>query len=241
MIYQFTLLADFVPHFLKECCSGNIKEMKNILSKIETSNQRLFVVNSKNSEGKSPLHISIINDNIDAVKFLIGEGAYVNTDLNTKKNRLDEFSPLSYACDHGNMEIIKLLLQEEAHADVHAASFAAEKGQLDACKLLLKKNPNVLNHKAFEGRTLLAIAARYGHKDIVQYLLEQQSLEINCKDDKGQTPLMLAVINNHISLVIILLERGADASIKDKDKSRAINYAKKEEIENMLKDHVHRT
>lgn len=215
--------------------------MKNILTKIKSRNQQLFVINSHDSEGKSPLQLSIINNNIDVVEFLIAEGAYINTDPNTNYSKLDELSPLSYACNHGNMEIIKLLLQKGANVDANAASFATENGKFDVLKLLLRKNPDALNKKSIKGRTLLAIAARYGHKDIVKYLLEQQSLKINSKDDRGQTALMLAVMNNHISIVRLLLENGADASMKDQAKKKAINYAELEEIESMLKDHVQRT
>merc|ERR1712136_323413 len=127
-----------VSDFLKEIKSGNIKEMENILNKIKIRNQQLFVINSHDSGGKSPLHLSIINNNIDVVEFLIDQGAYVNKDPNTNDSKLDELSPLSYACNNGNMEVINLLLQKGANVDVNAASFATENGKLDVVKLLLR-------------------------------------------------------------------------------------------------------
>ena len=210
--------------------------MKNILERIKNVNQRLFVMNSATKDGKSALQLCISYNHINAVKFLIEEGASIKTYSNQRNNQLAEFTPLEYACYNGDISLIELLLEKGACVDIKAASSAVEKGKLEVLQFLLDKNPVIVNHKGSDGRALIAVAARNDHLHIVRYLINK-GCDINCKDNYKQTPLILAVLHEHTLVVRLLLENNADTSIKDSKQKKAKNYANKEEIINILNDH----
>jgi hypothetical protein len=91
---------------------------------------------------------------------------------------------------------------------------AAEKGDLQQVKVLLKNNPALIFSKAIDGGTPLHPAATHGHKDVVKLLLETNS-EVNAKSNKGYTPLHCAALNGHEDVVKLLIHHKAVVNIKD--------------------------
>ena len=86
--------------------SNNLKKVKQILEK-DTS-----LINSFSKDGLSPLHIAIINSDINLVKLLLKYGANPNL-----PNKNSNHTPLNYAHLHKNSstkEIIKLLKEYNA-------------------------------------------------------------------------------------------------------------------------------
>ena len=67
-------------------------------------------VNSLSNLKSTPLHYAILGGNEDTVRYLVKEGARVNT-----QNVFLE-SVLHWACKEGNLNIIRFLLQHKAHA-----------------------------------------------------------------------------------------------------------------------------
>ena len=80
----------------------------------------------------------------------------------------------------------------------------------------------------------LAIAAQKGYSKIVDALLDLGA-NINGQSLKhGQTALMQAVAQGHTDIVKLLLENGADIDIKTHKGHTALNFAKNDEIKNLL-------
>lgn len=67
-------------------------------------------------------------------------------------------------------------------------SFAAEKGNLEAVKILLRHGA-IADSRVNDGRTPLWYAAGHGHEAVVQLLLATGNIDADSRDDNGRTPL----------------------------------------------------
>ncbi|XP_008782015.2 ankyrin repeat domain-containing protein 2A [Phoenix dactylifera] len=69
-------------------------------------------LNSKDSQGRTALHMASANGHLDIVEYLISNGADVNA-ANSEKN-----TPLHWACLNGHIEVVKTLIQNGASLSV---------------------------------------------------------------------------------------------------------------------------
>ena len=91
---------------------------------------------------------------------------------------------------------------------------AAQNGDMEKVKTLLKDNPDLVSSKDKWGRTPLHWAAFGGHKDVATLLLASKA-EVNAKAIAGRTPLHLAAGRGHKDVVELLLACKADVNAKD--------------------------
>lgn len=85
---------------------------------------------------------------------------------------------------------------------------AAKQGHLDMVKLLLERNPELLNFKMNDevfDFTVLSYAAKADKKDIVEYLL-QQGANASIPDGNRTLPLHWAAYNGNLDMVKLLLD-----------------------------------
>ncbi|GLA96992.1 hypothetical protein AtubIFM57143_004475 [Aspergillus tubingensis] len=92
-------------------------------------------------------------------------------------------------------------------------SLAAEHGQEDIVHMLLQRGASI-ETRNYDSQTPLSLAAANGHGRIVQMLLERGAAT-EPDNPNVQTPLSLAVENGHEDIVQMLLERGAEIETKD--------------------------
>ncbi|MFC1736976.1 ankyrin repeat domain-containing protein [Candidatus Hydrogenedentota bacterium] len=108
---------------------------------------------------------------------------------------------------------------------------AAEKGDIETVRKLLKRDPRSVNRLAlppprdsidrrlrqeykargicdFPEATPLHFAAAQGHKDIVEFLIENGA-DVNAKSEDGSTPLFIAVEMEQPEIAQLLFEQGA--------------------------------
>jgi len=127
------------------------------------------LINSKDSEGQTPLHCAIIGGKADMVRLLLARRADVEA-----RNKLDD-APLFIAARAGNAAIVHLLLASKANpkaADtigrtvLHHAAFG---GNVEVVEAVLdrKADPNVKDKR---GTTPLDIARFLDRRDVVQLL-----------------------------------------------------------------------
>jgi ankyrin repeat protein len=91
---------------------------------------------------------------------------------------------------------------------------AAEKGDLEKVKAMLKDHPNLVVSRIVNfGDTPLHAAAGKGHKDVVELLLAEGA-DVNVVDQNDQTPLHDTAGNGHKDAVELLLAKGADVNAK---------------------------
>ena len=105
--------------------------------------------------------------------------------------------PLHWACDRGNTEIAKLLI--EYGADVNAIGigtsplhWACHRGNTEMAKLLIEHGADV--NASEYGRTQLHRAIDMCEREIVKLLIEYGA-DVNAKDESGWTPLDIAKAN----------------------------------------------
>jgi hypothetical protein len=102
---------------------------------------------------------------------------------------------------------------------------AAESGDVDIVRKLIRDkgvNPNTV---AENGVTALMLAAYYGRSETARYLLGEKA-DINVKDRQGTTALMWAVLKGNRDMVNVLVKAGADLAARRNDGDTALDIAR---------------
>jgi ankyrin repeat protein len=134
-------------------------------------------VNILDGNGCTPLFTAAFNCLKDIVQLLLDAGADVNL-----ADKLGGRAPLLLAVQGRNIDIVELLLNVGAKADVNKAD----------------------NH----GNTPLISATLIGQKDIARLLLNAGA-DVNQADSNGKTPLYWASSHHHNDIVKLLQKHGA--------------------------------
>jgi ankyrin repeat protein len=184
-------------------------------------------LNSKSSNGQTPLSWAASRGQEAVVKLLVEKGA----ELETKSKDYGQ-TPLLYAASRGQEAVVKLLLEKGAELETKdkygqtPLSWAASRGREAVVKLLLEKSAE-LETKDNNSQTPLSWAAWNWHEAVVKLLLEK-SAELETKDKYGQTPLSWAASRRYNEAVVkLLLEKGAELETKDKYGQTPLSYAAK--------------
>ena len=90
---------------------------------------------------------------------------------------------------------------------------AADKGQLDIVKFLVKRGVDV-DAKTMDGVTSLMYASQNGDIEIMEYLISKGA-DVNATPFNNVTPLIGAVRTGHYEAAEMLLEAGAKVDAKD--------------------------
>ena len=183
---------DFEPNILKATYEGKLSSIRYIISE-GLSNVQFFAAHEdKNGNyfpGNTPLHIACKTGNMEIVKYLLKEGAEIDS------KDFASWTPLHFACQYSHLEITKYLIEEGAEVNccnnfgwtpLHIAS---EKGDLNLVEYLLDHRADI-NKQDMYGQTALHIAAR-NKIEIVKYLL-YQGADKTIKDNKHKTPYDIA-------------------------------------------------
>ncbi|ORX42663.1 ankyrin [Piromyces finnis] len=158
----------------------------------------------KNDYGRMSLHFvcGAEKENINLVKYLIED---IGLDINIQNK--DGCTPLHYACEQGNENIVKYLIEKGADTSI--------------------KNNN--------GRISLhcTCKAKRESVNIVKYLIEKRGLNINIKDNYRFTPIHYACYKGNENIVKYLIKNGVDPKIKNEDGRISLHFACGAEKENV--------
>ncbi|CAJ1953582.1 unnamed protein product [Cylindrotheca closterium] len=102
---------------------------------------------------------------------------------------------------------------------------ACENGHVDIISLLLNQNAELLKAKGQDGWTPLHTSCAHEQTDVTRVLLEDFSANANAQEERdGATPLHLATCNNKLEIVRLLLDHGdANAESKTNDDSTPLH------------------
>lgn len=175
-------------------------------------------------DGTTALHIASAYS-LELVKLLIEKGADVNATTTT--GDLQGATPLHIACEFGQTEIVKLLLENKAN--VNCRLYNGQPPLINACKsgvyeiveALLKHGADAKLTSA--GNTsALHVAVMTGSLEIVKLLLETS--DINLQNEEGNTALHIAYgVQNH-EIISELIKHNADTELKNKKGEKPIDY-----------------
>ena len=172
-------------------------------------------------KGSDPL-ISAIEEqkDISLIRKLIAEGADINV-----------VTKICYNFDDvRNTEAIKSLYNEEGFTPLH---YAADVGNSDVIELLLKHGANI-NVTSKCGKRALDVAVDRGNTKIIRLLLENGA-ESDFADNVGCTHLHFAVKHGYIEVIKFLLDNGTKIDVTDGEGSTPLHYAAYERVNRMIK------
>ncbi|CEF71426.1 Ankyrin repeat and Ankyrin repeat-containing domain-containing protein [Strongyloides ratti] len=118
--------------------------------------------------------------------------------LNKIKDPKNEYSPLHYGVLGNNINLVKILLQND---------------------------PSLIYTTDVKGSYPISLAAYNGYYDIVELLLENDIKMVNFTNNAKDTPLHLASMNGHVKVVSLLLNRHCDTKIKNARQESALDVA----------------
>ncbi|CAH0052972.1 unnamed protein product, partial [Clonostachys solani] len=190
--------------------------------------------------GKSSCHCPpLLHNNEDgygtAVQSLPIEKVYF--DLKDRNGR----TPLSWAAEHGSLEVAKLLLNT-GQVDVESRdeigqtplSRAAKYGSLEVAKLLLDTGRAEADSRDNAGRTPFSWAVEHGCLEVARLLLDTGRVDADATDDIGRTPLSWTIEHGHLSVARqlevarLLLDTGrVDADSRDDAGRTPLSWAAK--------------
>ncbi|GHS93191.1 hypothetical protein AGMMS49949_06200 [Alphaproteobacteria bacterium] len=184
-------------------------------------------VDTKDENGRTPLHLAALCGDKEAVEFLLAHGADVHATC-TDPILGANITPLHNAVYRGDLEIVVLLV--EHNADVNAEDSknctplhnAAGNGREDMAIFLLDNGASV-NAQDKDGQTPLHGAAYSGLPSIVELLLDRGA-KTDERDKDGRTALHLAVDKANLDVVVLLLDRGAKPDVKDNEKKTPLEW-----------------
>ncbi|KAH0546083.1 85/88 kDa calcium-independent phospholipase A2 [Cotesia glomerata] len=163
------------------------------------------VLNSRNSQGQTPLHVACHNDKPDCVKALLMIGA----DVNISASESTANGP-SYVADYMS-DKPNSLFSEDMKFGGTPLHWSSSREVVNA---LIEMNCDI-NALNFDGRTALHIMVMRKRLDCVMALLSHMA-NINLADNHGDTPLHLAVQKGgSLSVVQMLIGFGADIDAKN--------------------------
>uniref|UniRef100_A0A4W3GKR7 Transient receptor potential cation channel, subfamily A, member 1a n=1 Tax=Callorhinchus milii TaxID=7868 RepID=A0A4W3GKR7_CALMI len=179
----------------------------------------------QNKLGHSALHQAAFSGAKKSLELILRKGMDMGYTSEYLLNIPDKThcSPLHLALHGGNMETIKICIENGAKLDFQQDDipaplhFACMQGQIKVVKLILSKFTaanSILNVLDDVKQTPLHKAAMYDHSHLVEYLIEQGA-EMNIVDCETRTPLLWAASRGSWKSVKVLLARGANVKIKN--------------------------
>ncbi|KLI46273.1 ankyrin [Brachyspira hyodysenteriae] len=160
--------------------------------------------NFVDENGYTPLHLAVINNNLDTVEALlkykdINKEAKLPYKATLNNWYLGGATPLIVAAYVGNADIVYTLI--EAGCDIRARD-------------------------DIDGAMPIHVASANGNDDAVILLLEKDKTLVNEADKNGNdTPLHWAAMKDKPSTINVLLKYGADTKIQNSDGNTALHYA----------------
>ena len=186
-----------------------------------------------------PLNYACSKNDLKAVEILLKNKADPNADGNLQTSKP---FPLEIAASHGNLDMIKLLI--EYGADVEEQAIKAIEAQLKygvrtgtvdiesfkSTVSLFVQHGFVANKTNLNGESIFLSSAIYSNIEVSKFLVSEIGLDTQAQNNNGQTALHLVCISGWISepsveYIEFLIDSGIDPRIKDKYGKTAYDYA----------------
>ena len=200
-------------------------------------------VNARVKPGKewygniSHLHVAAIENDMEAARWLIANGAEVNA-----KNKAGS-TPLHGAARENAVAVAELLIAKGAEVNAKnndgwtLLHRAAGNNATEVAELLIAKGAEV-NAKDDKDRTPLHVAAYWNWAAVAKVLIANGA-EVNAKNNDGETPLHVAAYLNKAKVAKVLIDNGAEVNAKDGSWTPLDSaiFAENAEMQSLLRQH----
>lgn len=209
------------------CQEGNIDAVNAALQDPDINK----ALESKDGDGRTPLHWAVSGDHREIVAILLQAGA---------KSCSDEsgWTPFHIACAVGDLDIVKRLWESHELPDPDVATnngttplhLAVSKRHTGVVQFLLEECGASTNVRDSRGQLPLHRAAAGNLGSLVALLCEHGS-PVDKQDSAGWTPLFHALAEGHTELAIVLVKTyGADYTIENNQGECATDVALNDEV-----------
>jgi len=198
-------------------------------------------LNSKNIDGRTPLHIAALLGKIDAI-YSLGKR---KLQFDAKDRNGD--TPLHLAVKNRHFDTVKEIfrvVKKELQKLLHMPNnrgenvfhLAANCGSLEMLKLFSTKlkiksdskpeeKEHPFNAKDRAWNRPLHHAAAHGYSDAVSYLAKKPTIDVNVRNKSGQTPAHLAAYRGHLNVLKALVESKANLTLGDREGNSPLHLA----------------
>lgn len=200
--HSMLFTACFSRHF--EAATAIVNTLKG-MNKLELVQQLL---EAPAVDGSTPLFAAVSCGDLNLVKFLIQEGARINTE------NAAGGTALHIAVEKNNKKIVDLLIQHgsDVQNKSKALLIAASGGHSRIVKLLVEAGATTKGIVESKMSPLM-IASKFGRFQTVQFLVDCDVTSIEARDTKGFTALLYAAQQGHYEIVYRLIEKGAHVNV----------------------------
>lgn len=206
LVWTFSCFAQDIHQAIHQ---GELEKIKTMLTKNPD------LLEARNSDNLTPLHLASSSGNKPIVQFLIDRGADLHAGDNEGSNALH------HAAGNGHMDIIQLLIDKGADLNIKdkngmtALHFTAIRNHLGCGEFLIKQRADV-NAQENNGRTSLFFTARNGNINFCRLLIENGA-NAGANNRFGRSPLTYAIWQNHEDVATLLITHGASLNTRDTD------------------------
>ena len=198
----------------------------------------LLNIESKTSQGRTPLMVAARRGKLQAVKWFLEKGATV-----TLKDKAG-WNMLHFAAQGGDPDILELIhnhvpnIESRSLAGITPLMVAVGNCKLHAMQWFIYKGASVACVDE-NGCNILHFAAKNCDPDIIHRILTYVP-DIESKTAFGETPLIIAVRHGKLQSVKYLLERGANPLARDNNGRGYLYHALSQGADfwNLLQSHV---
>ena len=182
-------------------------------------------IESRDKDGKTPLHHATKAGNEAVIRYLVQQGA----DVGARSGQ--GYHALYYLIlkQLKSLSLFNLLIDKGASPEALDGDGcptivrAAEHGLTSVVRLLANKDVDIASVNKKQ-QTALDLAAGKGHVDTIRVLLELGA-EVDHRDQFGFTPLLHATYCGHQASISILMDNGADVKAVSLDGRNAVDLA----------------
>lgn len=177
-------------------------------------------------DGEYPLQIPAIEGVVDIFDLFLK----YNVNFNIQNDEGD--SLLHFACTNGKFDIVKILLSQNAGANINSRSLSGETSMYDAISWgrvpeildLLYFNGADIEDISNNGNTLLMFACFFGNYEGVSKLISY-GCDLDAQNNEGDTALMFSIDN--LEITEILVKNECNINIKNNKGETALDLNQK--------------